>query len=234
VMRAALDACGAAVAQALPLPETSAIEVAFVPALPWDAHARYLGGHRTRVEIHGGQPLDLSRALRVACHEGPAGHHAQYIWIADRLIEARGWSEFALVPGFGPDLLLAEGAAEAGADLAMPAARRLEAYRTRLAPAAGLAAVDLDRLVRVEDALAALEPLIGDLARDYLDNRLTATLTAERLADEALVASPDSFIPFIEQRRARLLAYADGRRMVMARLAGRGLTALPTLFVPDP
>jgi hypothetical protein len=232
VMRSALEVCRVAVATALPLPADEAIEVVFVPALPWDAHARYLGHHRTRVEIHGGQPLDLTRALRLACHEGPAGHHAQYIWTSDHLIDRRGWTEFALVPGFGPDLLLAEGAAEAGTDLAMPAARRLDVYRTRLAPAAGLPATDLDRLVRVEDAVAALEPLIGDLARDYLDNRLTATLLTERLADEALIASPDSFIPFIEQRRTRLLAYADGRRVVLAQLAGQGLAALPTLFLP--
>ena len=43
-------------------------------------------------------------------------------------MSARGWQEYALVPGFGPDLVLAEGAAEAGADLAMPYERRVAVY----------------------------------------------------------------------------------------------------------
>ncbi|MCC7126483.1 MAG: hypothetical protein IT178_16660, partial [Acidobacteria bacterium] len=188
VLDAAVAACDAATRDAWTLPPDQRLVLRIAGALPWDAHARYDGHHQTTVEVNGARPLDLSRAVRVACHEGHAGHHAQYIWIADVLIGERGWQEFALVPGFGPDLLLAEGAAEAATDLALPAETRLALYRDVLAPAAGLPATDLDRLVRIEDAQARLEPLIGLLARDYLDNRANAARTMERLAAEALVA----------------------------------------------
>ncbi len=137
VMRLALEQCRAATAAAMPLPGDESIDLAFVAGLPWDAHARYLGGHRTRIEVNASRPLDLARALRLACHEGYAGHHVQYIWTADELVSTRGWQEYALVPGFGPDLVLAEGAAEAGADLAMPYERRVAGLPRSSGPGGG-------------------------------------------------------------------------------------------------
>jgi hypothetical protein len=237
VLRAALAACGDAAAPALALPSDNAIELAFVDGLPWDAHARYLGGHRTRIEVDGNQPLDLTRALRVACHEGHVGHHAQHIWAADELVGRRGWREYGLVPGFGRALLLAEGAAEIGAELAMPAARRVRVYRETLAPAAGLSKLEADdflRLIRIEDAQAAIEPLIADIAREYLDNHITAAATAERLEQEVLMPAPEAFVFFIERRRTRILAYTEGRRLARERIGAAGLAGLRALFVPEP
>ena len=231
VLRLALDQCRAATADAMPLPADESIELALVDGLPWDAHARYLGRHRTRIEVNAGRPLDLARALRLACHEGYAGHHAQYIWTADELVGARGWQEYALVPGFGPDLLLAEGAAEAGADLAMPFERRVAVYRDYLAPAAGLPGADVERLARIEVHLTAIEPLIGDIARDYLDNQIHTTETIERLSHDALVADAEAFVMFIERRRTRVLAYAAGRRMVLHGLGDRRLGGMRDLLL---
>jgi hypothetical protein len=226
VMRLALERCRAATADAMSLPDDESIDLAFVAALPWDAHARYLGRHRTRIEVNGSRPLDLARALRLACHEGYAGHHAQYIWTADELVIARGWQEYALVPGFGPDLLLAEGAAEAGAALAMPYERRVAVYRDHLAPAAGLPVADVDRLARVEVHLTAIEQLIGDVARDYLDNRIHTAEAVDRLANDALMTDAESFVTFIERRRTRVLVYPAGRRAVLHALAERGLSGM--------
>ena len=236
LMRAALAACREVAGAALPLPADDGIELAFVDGLPWDAHARYLGGHRTRIDIQDRQPLDLTRALRLACHEGAPGHHAQHIWAADDLVGRLGWQEHALVAGFGPALLMAEGAAEAGADLAMPAKRRQQVYRERLVPAAKLSHVeveDLARLIRVEEAQSALEPLIGDIARDYLDNRINATQAAERLDREVLMPGAEVFVFFIERRRTRILAYTEGRRLALQPIEGGGLPALRSLFVKD-
>jgi hypothetical protein len=237
VVRAALDACREVTSADLRLPADEAVEIRFVESLPWDAHAQYLGGHRTRIDVNDSAPLDLTRALRLACHEGYAGHHAQHIWLADELVAGRGWHEYALVPGFGPALLLAEGAAEAGTELAMPPERRAEVYARRLAPVAGLTETtseDFARLVQIEQAQAALEPLIGELSREYLDNRLNASATAERLEQEALVSGGEAFVPFIERRRTRILAYTEGKRLALERLHESGLDGLRGLFVPAP
>jgi hypothetical protein len=231
VMRLALDQCRAATAEAMPLPADESIDLALVAGLPWDAHARYLGRHQTRIEVNADRPLDLARALHLACHEGYAGHHAQYIWTADELVTARGWREYALVPGFGPKLALAEGAAEAGASLAMPYERRVAVYRDHLAPAAGLRTTDVDRLARVEVHLTAIEQMIGDIARDYLDNQIHTSDAIGRLSQEALVADPEGFVMFIERRRTRVLAYSAGRRAVLHALADRRLAGMRDLLL---
>lgn len=231
VLRAALEQCREATREAIPLPPDESIELAFLAHLPWDAHARYLGAHRTRIEVNAGQPLDLARALRLACHEGYPGHHAQYVWLDDEVVGRRGWAEFALIPGFGPDLLLSEGSAEAGAHLAMPLARRVQVYREHLAPAAGLQAGDVERLARVEEHLAAIEGAVGAIARDYLDNRITTAAAVRRLTDEALIAEAEAFVVFVERRRTRVLAYPEGRRLVLERIGTGGLAALPPLLV---
>jgi hypothetical protein len=235
VMRAAIEACDQVARPALGLPDDGIVDVGFVDGLPWDAHARYRGHHRTHVEVNGSEPLDLTRALRLACHEGSAGHHAQHIWAADELVGRLGWRERGLVPGFGPALLVAEGAAELGAELAMPAAARAQVYESRLAPPAGLRGLtpeDFARLVRVEDAQTAIAPLINDVAREYLDNRINATAAAERLEREALLPGAEGFVFFIERRRTRILAYVEGRRLARERLGTPELSRLRTLFVP--
>ncbi len=231
LMEVALDRCRTAAGPAIALPAGESIDLRFTPALGWDAHAHYVGGHRTVIEVNSGRPMDLTRALRLACHEGYPGHHTQHIWMDDELAGRRGWVEFRLVPGFGRQLLVAEGAAEAGADLAMPPDRRLVEYRDYLAPAAGIPARDLDRLVRVEDLLAQIEPIVVDIAREYLDNRIGNARARYRLREDALVADPDTMLPFIERQRTKLLAYPAGRALVRGSLGAEGLFDLRAGFV---
>ena len=58
--------------------------------------------------------------------------------IDDELAGRRGWHEFELTPAFGRHLLVTEGAAEAGADMAFPFEPRVALYRDVLLPIAGL------------------------------------------------------------------------------------------------
>ena len=127
--------------------------------------------------------------------------------------------------------MLAEGAAEAGADLTMPYERRVAVYRDHLAPAAGLRSADVDRLARIEVHLTAIEQLIGDIARDYLDNQINTSDAIDRLSREALVADPEGFVMFIERRRTRVLAYSAGRRAVLRDLGSRRLAGMRDLLL---
>ena len=78
--------------------------------------------------------LDVSRAFRLACHEGYPGHHVQHLLI-DRVYDERQWPELLLTPGFGPHLFFLEGAAEVGADLALTrAAARSALSRSAASP----------------------------------------------------------------------------------------------------
>jgi hypothetical protein len=127
---------------------------------------------------------------------------------------------------FGRHLLLAEGAAEVGADLAFPAGARTAIYRDKLFPAAGLDPAAVETLVQLEELTRDLLPVITDVGRQYLDHTITKEEARERLANEALVSDPATMLDFIERRRGRALVYGEGRRIVYAMLPTRDLPGL--------
>jgi len=234
VMRAALDACQAATRGAFGPPPDESVELVFVDDSPWDGFAQYLGGHRTRISINRRAAMDVSRALRLACHEGYPGHHWQFMLIDDELVRGRGWQEFALAPAFGPHLFVSEGAAEVAADLAFPPAARVEIYRDVLFPLAGLPVADAARLARVEGHVATLEPVAVQIIGEYLDGTLTHVATAGRLRQEALTLEPDALLMFAERFRSRVLAYPAGRAAVDHTIGDGGARALREVFVARP
>ena len=234
LMKAALAACRAATVAVLALPEGEAIELAFDDGSPWDGFARYLGAHRTRITFNRRAAVDVSRVLRLACHEGYPGHHVQFMWIDDELVRRRGWREFELTPAFGRHLLVTEGAAEAGAGMVLPFDSRVAAYRDVLLPIAGLAPDDAARIARVEELVWSLEPAAIDIIRGYLDNTLTHAAAIDRLRSEALTLDPEALLAFAERRRTKVLAYPEGREAIWRTIGHGDLTALRALFVAHP
>jgi hypothetical protein len=234
VMRAALDVCRTATLGQIALPPDERVELALVTESRWDGYARYLGGHRTRVEINRDVALDVTRALRLACHEGYPGHHVQHLWIDDELVGGRQWREFQLAPAFGRHLLIAEGAAEAGVEVLFPERARTLVYRDTLLPAAGQPPSEAARIVRIESLVTALEPVISAIVAAYLDSELTRAAAIERLRDETLTLNPEAMLAFAERRRTRVLVYPEGRALVHRLIDGRGLEGIRRMFVDRP
>ena len=234
LIRAALAACRAATAAALPLPDGETIELAFEDGSPWDAFAQYLGQHRTRITFNRRAAVDVSRVLRLACHEGYPGHHVQFMLIDDELVGRRGWREFELTPAFGRHLLVTEGAAEAGAEMAFPFESRVAIYRDVLLPIAGLPRADAARIARVEQLVWSLEPAAIDIIRGYLDNTLTQAAAIGRLRNEALTLEPEALLAFAERRRTRVLAYPEGREAIWRTIGHDDLKGIRALFVEHP
>ena len=234
LIKAALAACRAATIAALALPHDEAIEVAFADDSPWDAFAQYLGHHRTRITFNRRAAMDVSRVLRLACHEGYPGHHVQFMLIDDELAVRRGWHEFELTPAFGRHLLVTEGAAEAGAEMAFPFERRVALYRDVLLPIAGLPPQDAERIANIEALVWSLEPAAISIIRDYLDNKLTHAAAVDRLRDDALTLDPEALLAFAERRRTRILAYPEGRDAIRRTIGSTELERLRALFVEHP
>ena len=232
VVRIALSACRTVTLRAIALPPDEGVELRMVSGMPWDGYTHYLGNHRSRIDINTAGGLDITRALHLACHEGYPGHHVQNVLIDDGLVN-KGWDEFLLTPAFGPHVLVTEGAAEAATDLAFPSTARAALYRDVLLPAIGLPGTDAPRLVRVEDALVELEPLLVDVVREYLDNAITQAIALDRLRDEALTPDPDGLLAFAERRRTRVLAYPAGRAR-MRSVIGSGLAGVIHVFGDRP
>jgi hypothetical protein len=229
VIGLSLDACRQPTAVVIELPKDERVRGLFRSGMEWDAFARYAGDRVTDLEINNDVTLDVSRAFRIACHEGYPGHHVQHVLI-DRLFEQRRWPELQLVPGFGPHLLLLEGAAEVGADLALSPSQREQFYRDQLFPAAGLKADRVNTLIQVEGHLQDLLPVVTDVARQYLGGSVTQERAVERLANDALVANPQGTLAFIERRRARALVYGEGRRVIYGLMKTRDLAGLYAAF----
>ena len=228
VFEAALSACKDVSAPIIPLPANEGFALnfsEFAQHAGWDGYARHAGDFRTEIWINEEVPLDVSRAVRLACHEGYPGHHVQHVLI-DQLNESRQWMELRLTPAFGRHLLLTEGAAEVASDLAFPADRRAALYRDKLFPAAELNAADIDILVRIEDLQRELLPVVTDVAREYLASTISQERARERLTNEALVADADVMLAFIERQRARALVYGEGRRVIYSLLPSRDLAGL--------
>jgi hypothetical protein len=234
LMRAALAACRTVTASALALPGDESIELAFADGSPWDAFAQYLGDHRTRITFNRRAAVDVSRVLRLACHEGYPGHHVQFMLIDDELARRRGWHEFELTPAFGRHLLVTEGAAEAGAEMAFPFDARVAVYRDVLLPIAGLPPQDAAQLARVDQLVWSLEPAAIGIIRGYLDNTLTQAVAIDRLRIEALTLDPEALLAFAERRRTKVLAYAEGRDAIWRTIGRDNLKALHALFVEHP
>jgi hypothetical protein len=237
VLQAALDACRAVTRTHIELPNDESAELTLGVDSPWDGYARYQGLHRTIIGISGRSPLDLTRALHLACHEGYPGHHLQHVLIDDALVRGRRWLEFQLAPAFGPHLLIAEGAAEAGAALAFPPDRRAELYRDVLFPLAGLSRAAAERLIDVEELSQALQPSIADTLAAYLDSNTSRAATAAALVDKAAVLDPEALISMAERRRTVLIAYSLGRSVVeptLYRDGGEPWSRLVALFSESP
>jgi len=232
VFEAALSACKDVSAPVFPLPAQERIEInfsVFHQPPKKDGFADHTGDFHTQIWINEEVPLDVSRALRLACHEGYPGHHVQHVLI-DQLFESRQWMELRLTPVFGRHLLLTEGAAEVASDLAFPAERRAALYREKLFPVAQVNSVDAAIVVRVEDLQRELLPVVSDVARAYLASAISKARARERLENEALIPDADGMLALIERQRGRALVHGEGRRLIYSLLPSRDLAGLRALM----
>jgi hypothetical protein len=216
VFRQAVDVCRSRVASRIEIPSSESIDLV-AEASGQEARAVYQGNLRTRVTFDPAGSPDLARIVWLAAHETYPGHHVQHV-LADRdCVNAKGWHERALHPTFGRHLLIAEGAAEAGAALLLEGEAFEEVCRV-LARAAGVPPQSIGDLVAIHRAVATLDEVIPGIAEQYLDGAIGSEAAVERMKSESLVSNARDMIAVIERQRTRLLGYPLGRRMVAAEL----------------
>lgn len=220
VFAAAVAWCRNATRDVLPLPAGDTLTTRAADEGGWAAFSRPAGPRASDLWVARRGGADAAHLLQLAAHEATPGHHAQHVLAMADLVEARGWTERALTPAFGPHRLLAEGAAEAGADLLLPLPTRERICAEVLLPAAGLSPAHALRLVTAERLAADLGMEVAYIASDYLDSSLGTEAVAMRLRDEALVLDPAGMVAFIEKQRSKVLAYPLGRQLVHQALTG--------------
>jgi hypothetical protein len=226
VFRAAIAACRERTLAHLELPEGESFRVEYVTGKSWSAYNWYQGDYQSLIQVNTDLPVQIDRAIDLACHEGYPGHHVYNALLEKHLVRDRGWVETMVYPLYSPQSLLAEGTANYGVEVAFPGPERLAFERDVLYPLAGLDPARAAEYATVREARAALDFAGNEAARRYLDGEIDAAAAAAWLTRYALMPEPRAVqrVRFMEQYRAYVINYNLGqelvRRWVEARAGG--------------
>jgi len=217
VLSRAIDGCRAATRAHVTLPAET-VRVELVRDLPWSAFTRYEGGFASRVQVNAALPLTVDRALDLACHEAYPGHHTINVLLDERFGGRR--PEFLVQPLFSPQSLLHEAAASLAPSLAFSDADRTAFERDALFPIARLDPSRAERYVAVARLVDRLHPIVGEIARQYLDGVLDFPRASGALERDALMPSADAALKFVNQFRTYAATYTIGRDRLAPAVAG--------------
>lgn len=205
----ALEECRGRTRAFLTLPDDETTEVAWVEGQPWSGFSRYLGGHRSRIEVNVSFPLTVDRVLDLACHEGYPGHHTLSTL---RDVDLPGsWPERTTMPLFSPDSFRLEALASWAGDVAFSPDARLAFERDVLFPLAGLAPSEAAHYLAVIAEVDARRLQLGQITARYLSGDLDIVEASWALRASALMASPLPTLQFVNRYRGYGLAYTLGR-----------------------
>jgi hypothetical protein len=213
VFRAAIAACRARTRTQLSLPQGERFDLEYVKGTPWNAYNWYKGGFHSLIQVNLDFPIQVDRAVDLACHEGYPGHHVYNASLEKALFRDRGWVELSVYPLFSPQSLIAEGSANFGIDMVFPPAARLAFERDSLFPLAGLDTSLAQRNAAVRQVVEDLNYARNEVARRYLDGQLSRA-KAEAAMRRYWLISPEAAakqLRFIDTYRSYVTNYNVGR-----------------------
>ncbi len=204
------------------LPRGEAVRLSFVHDQPWTAYNWYEGGYRSLIEINTDIPIELASHFATLAHESYPGHHAYNVLLEDRLVNGKGWNEFAVYPLFSPQSLIAEGTADCGVSVLMDDNERWAFIADRLAPIAALEEENFPIYRGVLAALRDLEPVRGEAARMLLDEGVEEEEVVAFLMKYSLQTEERArkTIDFIRKYRAYVYTYFVGEELVRDYIGG--------------
>ncbi|MFN2441637.1 MAG: hypothetical protein ABR517_03030 [Thermoanaerobaculia bacterium] len=199
VFRAAVDACRARTTRHLDLPHEESFRIEYVTGKSWSGYNWYQGDYKSLIQVNTDLPIQIDRAIDLACHEGYPGHHVYNVLLEKNLVNDRGWVENSVYALFSPQSLIAEGSANYGIDVAFPGDERVSYERDTLFPLAGLDPARAPEYYQVQDLIAKLNYAGNEAARRYLNGEITGEEAAAWLVRYGL------YTPELAQRRVRFM-----------------------------
>jgi hypothetical protein len=230
VLSRAIDGCRAATKAHVELPVGERLQVDYVRNLSWSAFTRYEGRFLSRVRVNAALPLTVDRTLDLACHEAYPGHHTINVLLESRFGDSR--PEFLVQPLFSPQSALHEAAASLAPALAFSDAARIAFERDELFPLAGLDPSGAAHHVAAARLVDTLHGVEADVARRYLDGALDFPRAAAALERDALMASADTTLKFVNQFRSYAATYTIGRDRLSRVVAGDWASYVRTVTDP--
>ena len=215
VMDAAIAGCREQTIKYLSLPESEKFALEFVTDQPWSGYNWYQGNYDSLIQINTDLPIYLDRAVDLGCHEGYPGHHTYNMLLERALLREKGWQEFSVYVLFSPQSLIAEGTANLGIDMAFPGVQRMEFERDVLFPLAGLDPALAADYYEFRQLLIDLAFYRNEVARDYLDGRISREQAIEHSIKYGLVSREraEQSVSFIDTYRGYVINYNLGAEM---------------------
>lgn len=224
VMARALAECRGRTTQYLQLPEGESVKLNMTRDKPWVGFAEYHGGSHSTIHVNQDVPVHIERALELGCHEAYPGHHTHASMLQEELIHRRGWMEYAFIPLYGPQAVVAEGVASYAPFLVFTEIERAAFEKDVLLPLAGLDGAQFDRYSRY---LAIKHELIyswTEAARRYLYDGMSREETIQWLMKYGLETyeTASQRLDFIAALRAYVLSYSHGMDLVKSFIEQEG------------
>jgi hypothetical protein len=216
VFRTAIAACRARTRAHMQLPEGERFDLEYVKGTPWNAYNWYKGNFHSLIQVNLDFPIQVDRAVDLACHEGYPGHHVYNASLEKTLFRDRGWVEISVYPLFSPQSLIAEGSANFGIDMAFSPSDRVTFERDSLFPLAGLDQSLAERNAAVRRVVEDLNYARNEVARRYLNGQVTRDGAVAAMRRYWLIA-PDAAakqLRFIDTYRSYVINYNLGRDLV--------------------
>ncbi len=198
------------------LPKGENFKLEFVKGKSWGAYNWFQGNSQSLIQINTEVPIYIDRPIDLACHEGYPGHHVFHSTIESEYVKKRGWVEFSIYPLFSPMSLISEGAANAGFEIAFEKKARRKFEKQVLFPLAGIDTTLADKYYKVMELLGKLDNASTDIARDYLDGKISKAKAKDLLINYKLQTPEraDMNIQFFEIYRSYLINYTLGQKMI--------------------
>jgi hypothetical protein len=216
VFQEAIAECRRRTREHLELPADESFHLEYVSDKPWSGYNWFQGGHESLIQVNTELPIELDRAIDLACHEGYPGHHTYNTLLESRLVEGRGWAEYSVYPLYSPQSLIAEGSANYGIEMAFPGSERTAFERDVLAPLAGLDPHAVETYAAVRQAADGLSYAGNEAARRYLNGEIDAAQASAWLERYALSSSERAAqrIRFYDTYRSYVINYNLGKDLV--------------------
>jgi hypothetical protein len=222
VFRTAVAEARRRTAARIRLPAHESFRIEYVRDQPWSGYNWYEGNAHSLIQVNVDFPITIDRAVDLAAHEGYPGHHVYNVLLEERLVRGRGWLEYAVVPLFSPQALIAEGTANYGIEMAFPGQERIAFERAVLFPLTELDPADVERYYEVQALTGELSYAMNEAARRFLNGELDRSATVAWLVRHTLSSADgaEQTLRFIERYGAYVINYNWGEELVRRHIEG--------------
>lgn len=216
VFQAAINEARRRTLQYIKLPENESFTVEYVKDQVWGAYNWYKGNCYSLIQVNTDVPMEISRAVDLACHEGYPGHHVYNVLLENKLYKERGWVEYCAYPLYSPQSFIAEGTANYGINVCFPPADRLKFEKEVLFPIAGINPELADKYYHILELTHELSYSRNEAARMFFDGVCSEQQAIEWLAKFSLrsIEGTSKSFAFIKANKSYIINYNYGQDMV--------------------